>query len=373
MLILLVIGAYLCCSLALWAQSPSSAVGDATSQTTTVDPQSSNINSTRTIESHTQSGNRTMDNQSIQLRDSDGNFQPFRDIEKQTVKVNATTVRTTTRTFGRDSDGAKTLVQVTEEEKHSLPGGDSSVISATSNPDADGRLQLVQREIQETKKISNSLEETKTTVMLPGISGDLAPATQVQERRQKEGNNTIESQKTTLLPDGNGGWQVGEVQRTTIRQDDEGKNRSADESISRSDLDGNLDEVSRTVSKESEIAPGETRKTVEIYSLDSPGTAREGGLQPVERKTTTQRSNSAGGETIEQQVEKPVPGDPDSDLRVTTVTIDKTRPTSAGSRATRTIQSSDADGNLGVVSVDTTDTRGTSAVLVQIAPSEKPK
>ena len=61
--------------------------------------------------------------------------------------MDAATVRTTTRTFGRDADGVKTLVEVIEEEKHTLAGGDSNVVRATSDPDANGNLQLVQRPV----------------------------------------------------------------------------------------------------------------------------------------------------------------------------------------------------------------------------------
>ncbi|MGB8724175.1 MAG: divalent metal cation transporter [Terriglobales bacterium] len=171
----------------------------------------------RTIESHTQSGNRTLDMQSVQRRGSDGHFEPYQDIEKETVQVDAATVRTITRTFGRDADGAKTLVEVIEEEKHTLAGGDSNVVRATSDPDANGNLQLVQRRIEETKRTSKDVEETKTTVMLPSVDGGLVPAVKVQERREQGANGTVESQQTTLLPDGAGNWQVGEIRRTTTR------------------------------------------------------------------------------------------------------------------------------------------------------------
>ena len=57
-------------------------------------------------------------------------------------------------------------MQVTEEEKHILPGDDSNIVRVTYNPDVNGRLQPVQREIVETKKIGKDLEETNTTVML---------------------------------------------------------------------------------------------------------------------------------------------------------------------------------------------------------------
>src|ERR1035441_1656373 len=121
--------AYLCSALALWAQASDSQTDEANkSWTPTTDSHSDNADPIRTIESHTQSGNRTVDMQSVQRRGSDGHFEPYQDIEKETVQVDAATVRTITRTFGRDADGAKTLVEVIEEEKHILPGGGSNIV-----------------------------------------------------------------------------------------------------------------------------------------------------------------------------------------------------------------------------------------------------
>ena len=371
-LMLLAIGAYFCSNLAVWAQTSDSQTGDANkSWSATTESQSDNVSPTRTIESHTQSGNRTLDKQTVQRRGFDGKFEPYQDVEKETVQVDATTVRTTTRTFGRDANGAKSLVQVTEEEKQSLPGGDSNVVRATSNSDVNGNLQLVQRQIEETKRTSNDVEETKTTVMLPSVNGGLAPAMKVGERRKRGADQTVESQKITLLPDGAGNWQVDEIRQATTRQ--EGKNRSTKERISRPDSEGKLGEVSRAVSKESESASGERRNTVETYSVDVPGSTRDGSLHLVERATTAQRTSSTGQQTTEQQVEQPNPGDPGSGLRVTILTSDTVRPGPSGAQATRIIQVRDANGSFGVVSVDTTKADNIHAIQVQIAPSEKPK
>ena len=366
------IGACLCSSLALWAQTSDSKTDDANkSWTETTDSQSDNLNPTRTVESHTHSANRRLDTQSVQRRGSGGQFEPYQDIEKESVQLDANTVRTTTRTYGRDSDGNKTLVQVTEEEKHNLPGGGSNVVRSTSNPDANGDLQLVQRQIEETKKISKDVEETKTTVMLPSVNGGMAPAMQVEERRERGANDTVQSQKTTLLPDGAGHWQVGQVQHSTTKQ--EGKNSSTEEQISRPDSEGNMDTISRTVSKASESVSGERRDTVDTYSVDAPGLARDGSLHLVERATILQHSSPTGQQTTEKQVEQPSPGDPNSGLQVTTRTIDIVRPGSFGAQATRTIQTVDANGSLGVVSVDTSKSENVQAIQVQIAPSEKAK
>jgi len=368
---LLAIGACLCARLSLWAQTADSQTADGNkSWTSTSESQSDNVNPTRTTESHSQSGNRTVDKQSVQRRGPDGNFEPFQDIEKESVQVNAATVRTVTRTFGW-ANGARTLLQVIEEEKQGLPGDESKVVRATSSPDVNGNLQLVQREIEETKKTGNDAEETKTTVMRPSVNGGLAPAMQVQERRNRGANDTVESQKTTLFPDGSGNWQVSETRQATTRQD--GKSGSSEERVSRVDSDGKLHEVSRSVSKASEGASGEKRNMLESYSVDVPGSARDGSLHLIERATTTQRTNSTGEQITEQQVEQSKPGDPSAGLRITTLTTDKVRPRDSGAQATRTVQVRDVNGSLGVVFVDTTKSDDVHAIQVQIAPSEKPK
>jgi hypothetical protein len=356
-------------SLALWAQNSDSASGDQSS-TATTDLNSNNANPTRTVDSHSQSGDRTRDTHSLQRRGADGAFEPYQDIETETVKVNSTTVRTVTRTFGRDSNGEKTLVQVKEEEKRTLAGGDSSVTRVVSNPDADGRLQPVQREMEQTKKVGENVEETKRTVMLPGVSGDLAPAMQTQERRVQGTNGKVESQKTTLLPDGEGNWQVSETRHLTTTQD--GKNRSTEERVSRVDGDGKLNEVSRTVTREGENASGEKSGTTEVYSVDVPGSARDGGMHLVERATTAQRTGASGQQTTQHRVEQPDPGDAGAGLRVTLETTDTVRTGASGSKATRTVQALDPNGDLTVVSVDTTKSDH-SAVQVQIAAPEKKK
>jgi len=371
LILLLAIGAYFCFDLALRAQTSDSQTADGNkSWTATTDSHGDNVNPLRTTESHTQSGNRKVDRQSVQRRASDGHFEPFQDIEKESVQVNAATVRTVTRTFGF-ANGARTLIQVTEEERQDLPGGDSKVVRATSNSDLNGNLQLVKREIEETKKTGKDAEETKTTVMRPSINGGMAPAMQVQERRNRGANDTVESQKTTLLPDVSGNWKVSEIRQATTRQ--EGKNRTSEERVLHSDFEGKLGEVSRTVSKESEGASGETRNSLETYSVDVPGSSPDGSLHLIERATTTQRTSSTGQQITEQQVERSNPGDPSAGLRITTLTTDTVRPGPSGAQATRTIQTRDVNGGFGVVFVDTTKSDNLDAIQVQIVPSQKQK
>ena len=105
---LLAITAYFCCSLALWAQtSDSQSDGANKSWTASTESNGQNAEPLRTIETHTQSGNRTLDKQMVQRRAMDGGFVPYQDIEKETVQVDDGTVRTTTRTFAHDADGGE--------------------------------------------------------------------------------------------------------------------------------------------------------------------------------------------------------------------------------------------------------------------------
>jgi hypothetical protein len=366
---LLLCSIFLSVSGAVRAQAPDSQDDVSNkSWTATTDSKEDNANPTRTIRSHTENGNRTVDVSSLQTRGDDGNLNPYQDIETETVRVSSTTTKTTTRTFVRDGSGDKTLFQVTEKEKQTLPGGNSKVVCTTSNPDANGNLQVVQRENRDTVKISRDVAETNTVIMLPSINGGLAPAVRIQEREVRAGNS-VEIRKTTHLSDGAGSWQVAEVRHTTTK--DEGKNRSGEERVSRPDLDGNLAEVTRTMVKESKDMSGDREKSEETYSIDQPGAARDSSLHLVQRVTTAQRS-SADSEQTTTVLEQTNPGDPGAGLWVTTATKENARLGPSGAQENVTIQQRDANGNFDVVSVDMTKADSVHAINVQIsAPSPK--
>jgi len=328
------------------------------------------LNPARTSETHTEAGGRTLQNQSIETMGMYGRYAPYQDLQKETVRVNATTVRTVERAFGRDSDGRKTLVQMTEEEKRSLPGGEVKVVRTTSNPDANGSLQIVQREIQDSRQISPGVQETNTTFLTSSSNGGLAASMQIKERQTKTSDHTAEFRKSTLLPDLNGGWQVGEVREGTVKED--GKDRTKEERVLRPGADGNMSVVERTVSKESENAAGEKRATVETYSNNLPGSPVEGSLRLNQRVTTVQRKGEDGAQSSAKQVEQRNPAQPSDSLQVTQEAIDILRPEHAGTtRETQTIRSLDSNGNLGVVSVDIRKQDNASAIQVDIAPAKK--
>jgi hypothetical protein len=84
---LLAITAYFCFSLALWAQtSDSQSDGANKSWTASTESNGQNAEPLRTIETHTQSGNRTLDKQMVQRRAMDGGSYLTRTSKKKRCK-----------------------------------------------------------------------------------------------------------------------------------------------------------------------------------------------------------------------------------------------------------------------------------------------
>jgi hypothetical protein len=369
--VLVVIGAYCLCPSAFAQISDSRTAEEPTkSWTATTDLKDDLIPEripVRTIESHSENGNRTLDKRSVEIRGTDGHFEPYQEIERETLTVDASTAKTTMRTFARDVNRMKSLVQVTEEEKHILAGDDSNIVRVTYNSDVNGRLQPVQREIVETKNISKDLEETNTTVMLSSVNGGLVPAFKTHELRKRAANGMVETEKTTWLLDVNGKWQLSEIRQNNATQG--AKGRSIEERVSRPDAEGKLGQISRVVSQETE---SEKRSVVETYSIDVPGTARDGSLHLVERKTSTEGSSSTGERATEQKVEQINPGDPGSGLRASVLVDGKIIPEPSGEQSTVIIRARDSNGNFGIVSVDTTKADRIPTVQIQQTSAETP-
>ncbi len=331
------------------------------------------VNPTRTTETHTEVNGRVVDKTSIQALGPDGRYVPYSETEKESVRVNDTTVRTVERTFAPGPNGERTLIQEKQEESRSLPGGEQKIVRTTSSPDANGALQVVRRELEDSKQSSPGLHETHTTLLTPDINGGLAPAVRIDQRETKTSDGTIETRKSTLLSDGSGRWQLSEVRESTSKQES-GQLRSKDERVLRPNANGTLAVVERTVTRQTEAGPGETHNTSETYSTNVPGQAGDDALQLVQRDSTVRRSTATGAQSTSRQVQQTNPGNPSDSLRVTTETIDIVRPGSSGKTyQTQTTLAPDSDGQLHEVWVDTGKTGNPAAIQVDTRTSAKPK
>ncbi|MEQ1353499.1 MAG: hypothetical protein ABLT11_05740, partial [Candidatus Acidiferrum sp.] len=331
------------------AQDSQTSKGDE-SWTTTSESKTENTNPSRTLESHSKSGNRSVDKQRVEVLGPDGHYQPDSDTETETIHVNDSTTRTVVRTYRWDGNGRRQLSQVAEEDARTTASGDKQVTRTTSNADVNGSLQVVQREVADTTKSGPDTQQTKSTLYQADGNGGFSKLRQTDELEKRNADHSVEVKKTTQVPDGNGGWQVGEVKEQTIKHD--GKNRSTEERIARSDVNGKLSEVSRTVGEETENAAGDKNTTVDTYSTQLPGSAGDGKLQLNRRLTTVQKKDSTG-ENAEQHFEERSLGNPSDGLQVKAKTKYVVQYAAGGSQQTKSVQARDGGGNFSGVSVET--------------------
>ena len=330
------------------------------------------VNPTRRTETHTEADGRVVDRTSVETLGPDGRYVPYSDTEKESHRINDTTVRNTERTFGRDSDGHRTLIQERREESRNLPGGEQKVTRTVSNPDANGRLQVVQRQLEDSKQVTPGARVTNTTVLTPDGNGGFSEAVQIEQRETKSSDGSVESRKSTLLADGTGGWKLSEVRESMTKQD--GQVLSKDERVLRPDSTGKLAVLEHTINKQAQTGAGERRDTTETYSTNVPGVAGDASLQLVQRQTTIHRTTSGGAESTVQQIEQPPPGDLSDDLHVTQEAIDIVRSGGSGTaNQSHIILTPNSDGRLGQVWIDIGKTDNPFALKVDTSRSTKPQ
>src|SRR5215469_5204111 len=211
------------------------------------------LNPTRTSQTHTEVDGRIVNKTTVERLGPDGRYVLFSETEKESVRVNDTTVLNVERSFGRGSNGNPTLIQETQEESRRLPGGEERITRTDSRPDADDRLQVVRRELEDSKQVSSDVGVTNTTVLTADGNGNLSPAVQTEQRETKNGDGSVQSTKSTLLADGNGGWKLGEVRESTTKQEGGGAS-STERRILRPDSNGQLSVVERTVERQIQVS-----------------------------------------------------------------------------------------------------------------------
>ena len=302
----------------------------------------------------------------------DGRYVPYSEVERESVRVNETTVRNVERSYGRTPDGQRVLTQETHEESRTLPDGAKKMTRTTSNPDGNGALQVVQRLLVDSKQVSPGVRDTKTTLLSANGSGGLGPSMQIDEREKKTDAGTVQFTKSTSLADGSGHWTLSEVREGVTRKEADGA-ITKEERVLRPDGNGKMAVAERTVTRQSQPGSGEQSETAETYSTDVPGRAGNEGLELVRRESTVQRSGAGGAHNTTRRVEQTNAGDPGSGLQVTQEAIDIVRPGTNGTAAeTSIMRTSDSNGHLNTVWIDMGHTDNPAAVKVDTAPAKKP-
>lgn len=336
--------------------------------------QAGTSNPTRLTQSHQVEDGKTVDVQTLQTQGINGGTELYGQTETETVKLNATTTRVTTRHYVTGSDGQKVVNSVSVEEKRELPDGGESVVRTVSSPDANGSLQVTRREIEKTVQSASDERTINTTVLLPGPDGSLAPSTQMHEVQKQLQPGTTQYTKSVSFQDGSGNWQVNEVRKGTIEK--VGHTETKQESVSRLNADGKMALAEKTVSKET-TTDGEQRKQVQTFSTSMDGVTAypDGGMHLDRLVTTVTRTGADGQQVTTKNVDQRSQAAPDAPLRPAQRVIDITRSNLEGvKQQTETIESANPNGGMGVVWVDTKQTAGSGPVVVDTkkAPPEKP-
>jgi hypothetical protein len=330
------------------------------------------VNPTRTTTTHSDVGGRIVDKTVVETLGPDGRYLPYSEIERESVRVNDTTVRTVERSYGRSPDGQRALTQETREESRSFPGGEKKVSRTTSSPDGNGALQVVQRALIDSKQVSPGIRDTTTTLFSADGSGGLAATVQIEEHAKQRDATTVEFTKSTSLSDGAGHWTVSEIREGVSRKESGGSTK--EESVQRPNADGKMVVAERTVSKQSAVAGGEQYDTTETYSTDVPGQAGREGLQLVRRESSVQRTGAIGARSTTRRVEQPDPGDPGAGLNVTQEAIDIVRPGANGvAQQQSTIVTMDSNGGMNRVWVDMGKSNKPAVKVDTVAPDQKSK
>ena len=309
-----------------------------------------NANPYRTTESHVQSGNRTLDKKTVEVRGADGAYQLYYRTEIETIQESPTLSRFITRTYNSGGDRNEHLTQIIEAETRSSDDG-SRAVKTISNADLDGKFELKEREISVTKKSSN-LQKTQTTRYLPNTTGEFVPSMQINEQEKQGPNGTIETKKETLFPDLSGRWYTYELREQTVKGDPQ--DRITDERLSRRDFVGNVSPVSEVITKEKNVN-GELTTTTDNYSVDVPGSTRDQTLHPLQSSKTVQ-TTAAGRHVKETQVLQPDAVEKGSNTVINTTDIVLKK--SSGAEETITVTARYPDGYPSVVSVETRKTEG---------------
>jgi hypothetical protein len=321
-------------------------------------------NPSRTTESHTRSGNRTLDTKRVEVLGTDNQYELYYDVETETVQESATTKRLIVRTYKPGANGEKQLTQVTEEQTQNSSGGRTDIVRTTSNPDSYGNLTIVAREVTSATKSPGS-QDSRTTTYLIDISGNLAPSMQTHEQQECGADGSMEVKTITSFPDVNGDWQAYEVKERTVKEDTQ--NRTTDTRTSRRDFEDNISPVSQVTTNTAQ-ANATSTNTSNFYSVDVPGLTRERTVQPIQQTTTVQEKQP-GRTVTEQLVEQPVPGDPAAGLGTSVKTTNIVVVEHSGTEETNTITARYPDGYPSVVTVTMRKSNQVPAIELHSAPS----
>ena len=156
-------------------------------------------NSQRITETRSEANGVALQTRVTEVPSINGGYALFSATERETVRVNADTVREVERSFFLDGNGERRLSQVTESVTTTLPGGREKTVHTTYNLDPDGHPHLARRQDQESTAINATTKQTTTSVFVPGANGFVL-GVETQKLEQERPDGVVEVQITEKRP-----------------------------------------------------------------------------------------------------------------------------------------------------------------------------
>jgi hypothetical protein len=277
------------------------------------------VNPVRVVSTERQDQGRSVEEQRVEAPSIKRGYETIHDTETETITVDANTTRMVQRWF---SPSNHQLFQVTEEERHTQPGGRESMIRTTSAVDLSGHWQIQERDVEETALSDSDTKDTKKTVF-GMVGGTLTPVLTSEETERRRGDS-VEVQRRLLTPDGGGRFQVFEERQTVMTPGKDGRN--TEEKTYRKDYRGDMTVIEQTVTSERQNEGEGSGKLARTYSTYVPGRASDGRLlHLVEQQSISTNFARGGGSPTEEQVQQVNPGAPDDGLRTSTMVTEASK------------------------------------------------
>jgi hypothetical protein len=275
-----------------------------------------------------------------------GTLEPIREIQEESVRLDAQTTRKIRRLFTRAPDGSLRMAEQTEETTRTLPGGKTRVEGTTSRVDLNGRLQPTQRQIREIENVGADVTKTHTSVLAPDINAGFARTLEIDEVERRKPGGGVEIQETRTAPNPNHSWEVRERVERVIRPESTGA-RTEEEQLYRRDFEGKMFLAERTVVRETKDAQGVVRRAAE----SSRRNAAAAPLQVDSRVRTVETRMPDGTVRTVEELEARRLDSPGEGLRLIQKSMEILRPDGKGGvEGDRQIQGLDPNGRLVVTS-----------------------
>ena len=265
------------------------------------------------------------------------------EIETETVRPGANSMRITRRVFQQGLNGERLLVEVVTEDLRATGKEGVSATKTVSRLDANGGMRMVSKETQETAPTGPDTYRTQVTVMAPNSSGTLAPSEEVRQTEKKAADGTVEIEKTRQRPGINGGWVIADRRVSSCRETDNAI--AAQENVFQSDANGKLSLSRREIIREWQDREGKTIQERETSLADMAGKLELNSRLSIVRLSFQDRSRQTTQTLLQKSPATPLEG-----LRLVEQVSEIQAPVQAGGATQETwVQVPDSNGKLQTV------------------------